>query len=110
MFIKVEVKSKEPVIYIIEQNELIVGSSPDYCHLRIDHPSISKKHLKIIQENGQFFALDQGSTNGTYIKGEQVIPGKKVELKPGMKLRLGLYAFVSLIEHADKFERSYSWI
>jgi pSer/pThr/pTyr-binding forkhead associated (FHA) protein len=105
MFIKVEVKSREPIIYLIEHKELIIGSLDNQCHLKIDHPSISKKHLKIIEEDGQYFATDQGSTNGSYYKGEQIIPGKKIELKTGMKLRLGLYAFISLVEHADKFER-----
>ena len=105
MFIKVEVKSKDPVVYLIDQKELLIGSSPEICHLKIDHPSVSKKHLKILEEDGKFIAIDQGSTNGTYLKGEQIIPGKRVELLPEIKLRLGLYAFVSLVETADKFER-----
>jgi pSer/pThr/pTyr-binding forkhead associated (FHA) protein len=105
MFIKVELKSKDSVTYLIDQKELLLGSSQEICHIRIDHPSVSKKHLRILEENGKFFAIDQGSTNGTYFIGEQFIPGKKVEFVPGMKLRLGLYAFVSLVETAEKYER-----
>jgi pSer/pThr/pTyr-binding forkhead associated (FHA) protein len=105
MFIKVEVKSKEPVVYLIDRKELLIGSSSEVCHVKIDHPSVSKKHLKILEEDGKFIAIDQGSTNGTYLKGEQIIPGKRIEFLPEMKLRLGLYAFVGLIEKADKYER-----
>jgi hypothetical protein len=105
MFIKVEVKSKDPVVYLIDQKELLIGSSSDVSHVKIDHPSVSKKHLKILEEDGKFIAIDQGSTNGTYLKGEQVIPGKRVEFTPGMKLRLGLYAYVGLVETAEKYER-----
>ena len=34
MFIKVEVKSKDPVVYLIDQKELLIGSSPEICHLK----------------------------------------------------------------------------
>lgn len=102
MFVKVEYKKKTPDIFSIDQDSFLIGNS-DFCHIRISHPSISRKHLKILKKNESWFASDQGSTNGTFLQGEQLIPGEKVSLEPGVRLRLSQFAFVSLVEEADQF-------
>lgn len=49
----------------------LIGRDPD-CQLRPASPAISKKHCAIVVKNGAVFVADFGSTNGTFVNGEQV--------------------------------------
>ncbi|MGE3458761.1 MAG: FHA domain-containing protein, partial [Kofleriaceae bacterium] len=46
---------------------LIVGRQPNVAHILINDPRASAKHVWIGVENGRIFAVDQGTTNGTYV-------------------------------------------
>jgi pSer/pThr/pTyr-binding forkhead associated (FHA) protein len=53
---------------------------------QIAEPSISSHHCEILQRGTEFVIKDLGSTNGTFVNGEQVT---EAGLKPGQILRLG---------------------
>src|SRR5712692_8222100 len=53
---------------------------------QIAEPSISSHHCEVLRRGSEIVIRDLGSTNGTFISGEQIT--EKV-LKPGEVLRLG---------------------
>lgn len=58
--------------------------------VRIDAGGISKVHAYFMQGlAGEHTLGDAGSTYGTYVRGEQVVKGARVSLKPRDPLRLG---------------------
>jgi pSer/pThr/pTyr-binding forkhead associated (FHA) protein len=88
MYIKVEVESQEPVVYKVNHNEILIGSSPSNSIVIKEH-TLSKKHLKIIEEDGSWFVIDQGSTNGSFVDEEQLIPGKRTKITSESVVSLG---------------------
>lgn len=52
-------------------------------------PYVSRDHLKIIKDGSNLFVEDVGSTNGTYLNGKKLIPGKRYALNVGDLLSLG---------------------
>ena len=42
------------------------------CQLKINHPAVSRFHLKILHENNLWFIQDLDSTNGTHVDDERV--------------------------------------
>ena len=51
---------------------------------------ISRRHARIIQQNGKFSIEDLGSTNGTYInRGRRLIPGNSNLLNDGDEIIVG---------------------
>ncbi|HTR56025.1 MAG TPA: trypsin-like peptidase domain-containing protein [Kofleriaceae bacterium] len=46
---------------------IIVGRQPGVAHVLIDDQRASGKHVWIGMENGRLVAIDQGTTNGTYV-------------------------------------------
>lgn len=55
-----------------------------------ENKGVSKKHC-ILYRNGELLSvIDRGSDNGTYVNGKRVPKGKKVELRHGSTLGLGM--------------------
>jgi FHA domain-containing protein len=50
---------------------VVLGRSRD-CDIRLDDPNISRRHAEIRQEDGGYWIVDLGSTNGVEINGERV--------------------------------------
>ena len=67
---------------------LRVGRAPG-CDVRFDagtDKAVSNHHAEIVFENGAYYLIDTGSTNGTLVNGRRV---QKQELKSGDRLRFG---------------------
>jgi pSer/pThr/pTyr-binding forkhead associated (FHA) protein len=52
-------------------DEIILGRAPS-CDIAIGHKSISRRHVRIALEGGQFIAEDLGSQNGTRINNRRI--------------------------------------
>ncbi len=51
---------------------------------------VSRRHARIIKENGRYLLEDLGSTNGTFInRGRRLIPGTRQPLKDGDEVIVG---------------------
>lgn len=68
--------------YILRKPQAKIGRSPIKCDVVIEgNDSVSKYHADIIQYHQKCFLRDANSSNGTYIKGEQIEAGKEVQLE-----------------------------
>jgi len=66
---------------------LIVGRAEE-CDIRIDHPSLSRKHAQIEIDRG-IWIKELGSTNGTRLGGRRLRPEERVPLPPGELVEIG---------------------
>ena len=60
--------------------------------ITIKDPYISKNHLKIVEDEGNYYLEDLDSANGTYLNGERIMD--VVELKNGDRIRVGQVEFL----------------
>lgn len=58
----------------------------------IKDPYISKNHLKIVEDEGNYYLEDLNSANGTYLNGDKIMD--VVELKNGDRIRVGQVEFL----------------
>jgi DNA-binding NtrC family response regulator len=70
------------------RGEVVVGRGEE-SDLCIDHPSISRKHAKVIADTDGVRIADLGSANGTRLGDRALAPGESVELVPGEVVDLG---------------------
>ncbi len=69
--------------FIIEETGLYIGRDPGMAQIVIADSRISKRHVRIIPRDGKVVAIDQNSTNGTFLGkagGERIT---EVQLKRG---------------------------
>ncbi len=62
--------------------------------------TVSKRHLEIHRSGDQFFILDPGSTNGTFLNEQRIAVGTKIMLSDGMEV--GLKPWFQLTFHAPR--------
>lgn len=89
--------STKPYLRRISNNERILLDKPvfhigkersyvDYCIS--GNATISRSHADIVNRNGQFFVVDNNSTNHTYVNGEMISSNTEIPLSHGTKIRL----------------------
>ena len=68
------------------------GVHPDIDLTEEDHNlSVSRRHARILCEHGRYFMLEEpGVANGTFVRGERILPGEPRELKPGDRVGFGM--------------------
>lgn len=92
--------SVEPQIYPINKPKLTLGSG-ETCDIVISSDNISRKHAIIINEGDAYYVVDQGSTNGTYINEERLVPGRRTEFTSFFPVRLGDQVLITLLSDDD---------
>jgi pSer/pThr/pTyr-binding forkhead associated (FHA) protein len=79
----------------IDGQQFVIGKKQEkvnYCIL--DNPAISRVHAAIVERDGQFYIIDAGSTNHTYVDGTQAPANLEVPINNGAKIRLANEEFV----------------
>jgi hypothetical protein len=70
---------------------LLLGRGDD-CDVIVDDPQVSRHHVRLTWEAGDWIVEDLGSTNGTQVNGRQVSGGRQ-SLNPGGTLSVGGISF-----------------
>lgn len=92
--------SENPVYYPINKPKMVIGSDLS-CDIVVSEDEISRKHMILIQDGDSFYVVDQGSTNGSYLNEERLIPGRRVEFTSYFPVRLGSSVLMSLVSDED---------
>jgi len=72
--------------FIIEDEGFYIGRDPALSKVVVPDSRVSKRHVRIVPRDGRVWAIDQGSTNGTFLKDQRIT---EVQLKRGDTLVLG---------------------
>jgi hypothetical protein len=79
----------------LDDRVLVVGRSRE-CDITVDDPNVSRRHAEIRHEDGAYWIVDLGSTNGVTVDGERV---ERARLDPDAEILLGTTEL--------RFERGY---
>ena len=63
----------------------MVGRSRE-CDVTIDDPNVSRRHAEVRHEDGAYWIVDLGSTNGVVVDGKRV---DRAKLEPDVEVVLG---------------------
>lgn len=105
MRIEILVGTEDPIIFPLKSAKVVIGSG-DACDITLDASGISRKHITVITEGDQFYVIDQGSTNGSFINEERLVPGKRIEFTSFFPVRLGDNVLLSLLSDEENTDFS----
>ncbi|MBI2913018.1 MAG: FHA domain-containing protein [Chloroflexi bacterium] len=72
----------------------------------LDYPAVSRNHARIFRADGGYVVEDVGSSNGTFLNGERVLPREPRPLRPGDTIRVGPIKFVFAPEALQQVDES----
>jgi hypothetical protein len=58
--------------------------------------AVSRRHAEVRRRSGQFVVVDLGSTNGTQLNGEMMVPHVEMPLADGSEIRLGAMSLIKV--------------
>jgi predicted component of type VI protein secretion system len=71
---------------------ILIGRAEE-AKFRIQQDSVSRRHCEVFIKDGGVYVRDLGSTNGTFLDGEQVTAAVASFVKPGSEIRIGGVVF-----------------
>jgi hypothetical protein len=75
--------------FAILKQEYIIGKKADSVDGLIDYSNaVSRTHCKVITSSDGSYVSDLGSSNGTYLDGERLLPNKSYKLQKGALLKI----------------------
>lgn len=80
-------------------DEFVVGKNPSKVDGVISfNKAISRVHCKFVYDGGQYYIIDLGSANGTFINNKRISPQTRIAVKDGDSVRLANSNFIIEIQ------------
>lgn len=89
-FVAISAEGKESIAYILNEDEILIGRTLNNAFV-IEHPSVSKRHARVVAENEEYSLHDLGSSNGTFVNGKRI---NETKLEDGCEVRFGRAHFI----------------
>jgi phosphoserine phosphatase RsbU/P len=72
----------------LKPDRIIIGRSPEHCHVVLDPNGVSRRHAEIYKKAEEYFLADLNSRNLTKVNNTKVIPGIDHRLSPGDRINI----------------------
>ena len=89
-FIHISNSGDERIAFILYEEETFVGRTLNNAFV-IEHPSVSKRHARVVSEADEYAVYDLGSSNGTFVNGKRITDAR---LEDGCEVRFGRAHFI----------------
>jgi pSer/pThr/pTyr-binding forkhead associated (FHA) protein len=76
-----------------DTNEVRIGRRPD-LELPLPYPALSGLHARLVRIDDRWQIEDLGSTNGTRVDGERLVPRQPRPIAPGAQIKVGQITLV----------------
>ncbi|MBI5535304.1 MAG: GGDEF domain-containing protein [Deltaproteobacteria bacterium] len=80
--------------FVLEQSPMRAGRGADN-QIVLDGDSVSRRHCHIESRGDAWFAVDDGSTNGTYVNDDQISSAQKLENGDRIKVGPTIFKYLS---------------
>lgn len=100
MYLRVDNNGEEQLYSFENQTNVIIGRGPS-SDIQVVTDGISRKHLEVIEKDGEFFVIDYGSTNGTFLNDERLDPNIEHPFNSFFPLKLGFHVFLYLVDEVS---------
>ncbi len=94
-------EGRYPDIHFSNGN-IVIGSMADGCTYLLKERGVSRLHAKIMEKADGMYLLDLNSTNGTFLNGEMIEPGKDYKIEEGDMVAFAKCEFVIVTSHLNQ--------
>lgn len=91
-------KANRQKIMLNNRPGLLIGSSKYECDYCVNSSGVSRRHAEIIRRETRYFINDLGSSNHTYVNGEQLVPHSERMLRDQDVIKMADEEFIFGLE------------
>ncbi|MEP7270358.1 MAG: PrsW family glutamic-type intramembrane protease [Acidobacteriota bacterium] len=89
-FVVIAPGGEERIAYVLNRDEIQIGRTLNNQFV-VEHPSVSKRHARVVADASDYALHDLGSINGTFVNGRRITTAR---LEDGCEVRFGHASFV----------------
>ncbi len=82
-------ENNEEKTYTIKSFPIVIGKLEGEVDCKINDPSISRLHAKVVKRNQGYFIFDLNSTNGSWVSGIKLLAGEEKQIYQDSNIKLG---------------------
>lgn len=83
------------VIFRIDKEEFVIGKSAEKCQGVISgNPAVSRVHCKVVVQAGEYYLVDLGSSNGTYLNNKK-LAAEAQKIESGSRIKIANMEFTA---------------
>lgn len=86
-------RSEGDAVYEFDQPRITIGRGRG-ADVRLPHRAVSIRHATIEHGGTGYVIVDHGTTNGTAVEGNRIVPGRPKPLRDGDRIDIGGFALV----------------
>lgn len=102
----VVIYTKEPTLlgkrFVLDQNKVRIGRGSDN-QIVLEGDSVSRRHAHFERRNGRWFAVDDNSTNGTYVNEQQIPTEQELQTNDRIKVGPTIFKYLSGADAEAKY-------
>lgn len=77
-------------VYELSSPDILIGRSRD-CDIVLRYDTVSRRHARVVMEDGLWYVEDAGSTNGTFLNNQRI--DGRTQLKHGDVIKVDTFLF-----------------
>lgn len=93
-----------PMVVSFSADQPVYIGRSNQCAVRLDSADVSAKHARLGFDSGNFWVEDLGSTNGTFVNGQQI--SGRIAVEPGMPIVVGREISLFGVVSEEQIERA----
>ncbi|MEX1099937.1 MAG: FHA domain-containing protein [Bacteriovoracaceae bacterium] len=97
MYLKVDINGEEQIFAFENKTSVTIGRAPD-SDIQLLTEGISRNHLIVTEDRGEFFVEDLNSTNGTFLNDARLNANELTPFNSFFPLKLGFHVYLYLID------------
>ena len=106
MNLNIEIDGEESIYSFPNQNIVTIGRAPS-SDIQLLVEGISRNHIEIQRKTGDFFVVDTGSTNGTFINDQRIEIGVQQTFNSFFPVKLGFNVYLNLLTYTTVTYKCY---
>ncbi len=100
MYLKVNDGQKDYYYQFSDNKKVTVGRGASN-DISVTAEGVSRNHLEIHSNNGEYLIVDLGATNGSFINEEKLEPKAKVPFNTFFPVQMGFHAKIYLVDESE---------
>ena len=93
-FVQANAENEDADEFNVTSTPFVIGRTDTNADYAVDARGVSRRHMQIDFEEGQYYVTDLNSTNGVAINGDKIVPMEATPINNGDIIKIGMREYI----------------